>query len=195
MDAHHSPDRRIRTLLSAFMALSPASVGFAPISGPGARVLILGSLPGEESLRRQQYYAHPRNVFWRLMGDLFGAAPALSYAARVDALIANDVAVWDVCAAAHRPGSLDSAIALETVDANDFHAFFARHSKLSRVFFNGAKASALYQAQVLPGLTADLRRIRYQVLLSTSPAHASVGYEKKRRAWEVVRAWPASSAA
>jgi TDG/mug DNA glycosylase family protein len=158
-------------------------------------VLILGSLPGEESLRRQQYYAHPRNVFWRIMGDLFGAAPSLPYAARVDALIANEVAVWDVCAAAHRPGSLDSAIDLGSVDANDFRSFFARHTELRRVCFNGAKAAALYQARVLPALKADQGRIRYHVLPSTSPAHASVRYPEKRAAWELVRARPAASAA
>jgi double-stranded uracil-DNA glycosylase len=158
-------------------------------------VLILGSLPGVESLRRQQYYAHPRNVFWRIMGDLFGAAPALPYAARIDALIANEVAVWDVCAAAHRPGSLDSAIDPESVDANDFRSFFARHTRLGTVCFNGAKAAALYEARVLPALNADLHRIRYKILPSTSAAHASVRYEQKRSAWEIVRAWPASGAA
>jgi double-stranded uracil-DNA glycosylase len=166
----------------------PESVGFPPISGSSARVLILGSLPGVESLRRQQYYAHPRNVFWQIMGDFFGAAPVLPYAARVEALIANDVAVWDVCHAAHRSGSLDSAIELNSVDANDFQAFFARHTRLGLICFNGTKAAALYDARVLPSLNADLRRIRCKVLPSTSPAHASAPYETKRSAWEVVRA-------
>jgi hypoxanthine-DNA glycosylase len=167
--------------------LATASVGFPPISGSSARVLILGSLPGEESLRRQQYYAHPRNAFWPIMGDLFGAAPGLPYADRIEALIANGVAVWDVCAAAHRFGSLDSAINLGSVDANDFQSFFARHTSIRRVCFNGTKASALYGARVLPALSADLKSIRYHVLPSTSPAHASIPYETKRSAWAVAR--------
>jgi TDG/mug DNA glycosylase family protein len=167
--------------------LSPVSVGLPPISGSSARVLILGSLPGEESLRRQQYYAHPRNAFWPIMGELFGAAPRLPYADRVEALVANGVAVWDVCAAAHRSGSLDSAIDLDSVEANDFQSFFARHTSIRLVCFNGTKASALYGTRVMPALSADLKSIRYQVLPSTSPAHASVPYGTKRSTWEFVR--------
>jgi double-stranded uracil-DNA glycosylase len=167
--------------------LSPESVGFPPISGPSARVLILGSLPGAESLRRRQYYAHPRNIFWRIMGEFFGAAPELPYADRVKALIANDVALWDVCAAAHRSGSLDSAIDPKSVEANDFRSFYTRHASLRLVCFNGKKASALYDARVMRGLGADPRAIRYIVLPSTSPAHARVSYAGKKSAWEVVR--------
>jgi TDG/mug DNA glycosylase family protein len=166
--------------------VSPVSVGFPPISGSSARVLILGSLPGEESLRRQQYYAHPRNAFWPIMGDLFGTIPGLAYADRVEALVANGVAVWDVCAAAHRSGSLDSAIDLDSIEANDFQSFFARHPGIRRVCFNGIKASELYRARVMPALCADLKRIRYHLLPSTSPAHASVPYATKRSAWAVV---------
>jgi TDG/mug DNA glycosylase family protein len=189
MDVHRPPDSRGLRLIFSLrsMTMSPVSVGFAPISGSSARVLILGSLPGEESLRRQQYYAHPRNVFWQIMGDLVGAAPELPYAARIEALIANGVAVWDVCAAAYRSGSLDSSIDLKSVNANDFQSFFARHPRLSLVCFNGTKASALYDARVMPSLSADMKRIRYTVLPSTSPAHASVPYESKRSAWEIVR--------
>ena len=162
------------------------SVGFPPIVGPSARVLILGSLPGVVSLKRREYYAQPQNTFWRIMGELFGFSPELPYAARTDALIAHHVAVWDVCASAHRPGSLDSAIALESVQANDFASLYSRQIGIRLICFNGAAASHLYKRRVMPTLRADLREIPSRVLPSTSPAHASVPYKAKRSAWEIV---------
>jgi hypoxanthine-DNA glycosylase len=104
------------------------SEGFAPVSDPSARVLILGSLPGAVSLERQQYYAKPQNVFWKIMGTLVGARPELPYAQRTDALTKAGIALWDVCASAHRIGSLDSAIKHHA--ANDFASFFAKHPKI-----------------------------------------------------------------
>jgi double-stranded uracil-DNA glycosylase len=167
--------------------LPAASVGFAPISSSSARILILGSLPGEVSLRRREYYAQPRNLFWRIMGELLVFSPILPYRARMDALLANEIAVWDVCAAAIRAGSLDSAINLKSVEVNDFAAFYKQHEHLALVCFNGAKAASLYRAKVMPLLRADFRGIQNLTLPSTSPAHASVPYDKKRLAWEVVR--------
>jgi double-stranded uracil-DNA glycosylase len=166
--------------------MSSISYGFPPISSISARVLILGSLPGEVSIRRHEYYAQPRNIFWRIMGELFGIAPDLPYVARVAALIENHVAVWDVCAAAHRPGSLDSSIRTASVEANDFNPFFSEHPRVSLICFNGAKAGALYETRVLPKLGDNLRNLSRQVLPSTSPAHASVPYEAKISAWKVV---------
>jgi TDG/mug DNA glycosylase family protein len=167
--------------------LLPVSVGFAPIAGPSAKVLILGSLPGAISLERRQYYAKPQNTFWRIMGELFGFTPDLPYGARADALIAHDVALWDVCACAYRPGSLDSAIDQKSVQANDFASLYSKHTGIRLICFNGAKAAQLYRMRVLPTLSADLREIPSIVLPSTSPAHARVSYAEKRSAWEIVR--------
>src|SRR5512139_2464129 len=100
------------------------SRGFPPIAAPDARVLILGSLPGQTSLARQQYYAQPHNAFWRVMGELFGAGLDLPYEERGTILIAHRIALWDVCKAASRPGSLDSSIDPRSVIANDFRRFF-----------------------------------------------------------------------
>ena len=83
---------------------------FAPSVYPGAKVLILGSMPGEESLRRQEYYAFPRNAFWRIMGELFGFSRELSYRERLARLGEHGVALWDVLESCRREGSLDTRI-------------------------------------------------------------------------------------
>ncbi|HXQ64414.1 MAG TPA: DNA-deoxyinosine glycosylase [Steroidobacteraceae bacterium] len=172
------------------------SQGFAPIARDDSRVLILGSLPGQESLRRRQYYAQPRNAFWRIMGELVGAGPELSYAARVRRLRARRIAVWDVCAAAFRAGSLDASIVADSVVVNDFAAFFASHRRIGLVCFNGATAQALYRRRVLPGLSACAARLPVAVLPSTSPAHAARSFEAKLAAWRtILRPLPAATAA
>ena len=84
--------------------------GFPPVAATGARVLVLGSLPGAESLRRREYYAQPRNAFWPIFGAIVGAGPALPYSARLARLEAAGIALWDVCASARRDGSLDADI-------------------------------------------------------------------------------------
>jgi double-stranded uracil-DNA glycosylase len=166
----------------------PISAGFAPLASPTARILILGSLPGAESLRRQQYYAKAQNVFWRIMGELFGFAHDLPYADRIDALLAHEVALWDVCAAARRLGSLDAAIDRASVQTNDFGAFLARHPHITLICFNGAKAADLYRRRVRPFLDTDPGNIASLILPSTSPAHAARSYRDKKAAWDIVRA-------
>jgi double-stranded uracil-DNA glycosylase len=161
------------------------SSSFPPLAGRDARVLILGSLPGQESLRRHQYYAQARNAFWPIMGELFGAAPELPYAERRRRLLASRVAVWDVCARAFRAGSLDSSIVASSVVPNDFAAFFAAHREIAQVLFNGAKAAELYRRRVVPALPLSLRALPAAVLPSTSPAHAALDLAAKTRRWTV----------
>ena len=91
---------------------------FPPVVSRNSKVLILGSMPGEVSLKAEQYYAHPRNAFWPIMGELFGAGPSLPYQERLVALDNAGIALWDSLRACTRPGSLDSAIRDE--EANDF---------------------------------------------------------------------------
>ena len=158
--------------------------GFPPIADADATVLILGSMPGEESLRAGQYYAHPRNAFWPIMEDLFGAGPGLDYAGRTAVLRASGVALWDVLASCVRTGSLDSAIAGQSMAVNDFPAFFQAHSGITRVFFNGALAEKCFLKSVRPVL--EPCSLRFQRLPSTSPAHAALSYAQKRAAWRVV---------
>lgn len=159
------------------------SRGFPPIARSDARLLILGSLPGAESLRRRQYYAQPRNHFWRVMGELYGAAPELPYAARARLLKENGIAVWDVCAAAFRVGSLDAAIEPDTIEINDFAGFFARHRRIERVYCNGSTSAGLYRRRVLPTLPEPWASLEPERLPSTSPAHAAMSYEQKLARW------------
>ena len=159
------------------------SRGFAPIAAASARVLILGSLPGQESLRRREYYAQPRNAFWTIMGALYGAGPELGYAERGRRLIEAGLALWDVCAAADRPGSLDASIVAASVRVNDFAGFYRLHPQLVRVCFNGATAAILYRRRVLPGLPAAFAALPLAQLPSTSPAHAALSPRAKLARW------------
>lgn len=164
---------------------SPAmhSRGFPPIARDDARLLILGSLPGAESLRRRQYYAQPRNHFWRIMGEIYGAAPELDYEVRAERLRASGVALWDVCAEAFRVGSLDASIDPGTIEVNDFAGFFERHPRIERVFCNGTTSAELYRRRVLPTLPDRWRALAPVRLPSTSPAHAAMSYEQKLSKW------------
>jgi double-stranded uracil-DNA glycosylase len=162
------------------------SKGFPPIAAPDARVLVLGSLPGQVSLARQEYYAQPQNAFWKIMGALFGAGPDLPYVQRAERLMASGVALWDVCGAARRPGSLDSAIELASVIPNDFASFFEDHARVRAVFTNGATATRLYARLVVPRLPAPCSRLPVHALPSTSPAHASMRFEQKLERWRAV---------
>jgi hypoxanthine-DNA glycosylase len=162
------------------------SVGFPPIADERARILVLGTLPGVKSLEMREYYAQPYNAFWRIMGELFGAAPKLPYSARLERLRAHGLAVWDVLAAGEREGSLDSAIVGKSIVVNDFNAFFARHARIQMICFNGNTAAGLFRRRVLPGLKPKWTAIERHALPSTSPAHASLNFEQKLERWATV---------
>ena len=155
---------------------------FAPVCAPEATVLILGSMPGAASLRAGEYYAHPRNGFWPIMGELCGAGRELPYAERLLKLKAAGVALWDVLQSCEREGSLDTAIDDKTSVANDFEAFFRLLPRVRRVFFNGAKAEQCFRRQVL-GKQAIPEGLVLMRLPSTSPAHAGVSLAGKLEAW------------
>jgi TDG/mug DNA glycosylase family protein len=160
------------------------SQGFAPVATPDARALILGSMPGVASLEATQYYAFERNVFWKIMGELFGADPQLDYPLRLQKLKGNRIALWDVIQNCHRPGSLDSAISEDGLQTNDFNGFFNEHPHISHVFFNGQKAAGLFKKKVLPGLAGQHE---YCVMPSTSPANAATSYAVKLEKWSVLK--------
>jgi double-stranded uracil-DNA glycosylase len=162
------------------------SRGFPPIAAPDARVLVLGSLPGQASLAARQYYAQPRNAFWRIMGELVGAGLDVPYDERVTRLRASGIALWDVCEAAERPGSLDAAIDLQSVVTNDFACFFQQHPRVVHVCANGATAHRLYLRRVRPLLPEPWSTLPLHLLPSSSPAHASLNLAQKLARWRVL---------
>jgi hypoxanthine-DNA glycosylase len=161
---------------------------FPPIADADANILILGSMPGKESLRAGQYYAHHRNAFWAIMGELVGAAPALPYQARTLKLKSAGIALWDVLASCKRHTSMDADIDASSICPNDFESFFSSHPNITQVFFNGSMAQQCFRKHVLPKLETlcSHRQLRYHRLPSTSPAHASMTYRKKLNAWKVI---------
>lgn len=157
-----------------------------PVATPDARLLILGSMPGTRSLELQQYYAHPRNAFWPVLGTLLGFDPAMPYAARLAALTDRRIALWDVLQSCHRPGSLDAAIRVADAVPNDLAAFLAAHRHVERVLFNGSTAARLFERRVSADGVIAGRRLSLVTLPSTSPANAGLGLEAKRAAWRVL---------
>ena len=150
---------------------------FPPIEPRSARILVLGTMPGVASLEAQQYYAHPRNAFWAIMGSTLGFDHACAYPDRVEHLKANHIAVWDVLANCRREGSLDSNIKDE--HPNDFAGFFARHRNIERILLNGGYASKLFRKYVKAPETVEVI-----AMPSTSPANARMRLEQKRELWQ-----------
>jgi hypoxanthine-DNA glycosylase len=149
--------------------------GFAPIGDEATHTLILGSFPGVASLAATQYYAHPRNQFWRLVGAAIGEdLHALAYAERLARLVAHGIGLWDVLAACEREGSLDTAI--RNASPNDFAVFRTRFPKLRTVCFNG-KTSGKFAPVLSAAGYATL------VLPSSSAANAILSFDQKLRIW------------
>jgi hypoxanthine-DNA glycosylase len=156
--------------------------GLAPVMRPDAEWLLLGSFPGVASLKAQQYYGHPRNQFWRLLGDVRGVELAgLPYDARLEALKAQRIALWDVITETERAGSLDSAIRNPAV--SDLRRLLRELPALRVIGFNGGTAGRLGHRQL-----GDLAKVyRVVVLPSSSPAH-TMPYDEKLRAWRALNA-------
>lgn len=148
---------------------------FPPIINNECRILILGSMPGVESLRKNEYYGHPQNQFWRIMFDLSGEKLSDDYETKKQLLLEKNIALWDVISNCVRKGSLDSAIKEDM--PNDFEQLYIEYSNIKHVFFNGAKAYDTYRRKV--GFDDTKTFIR---LSSTSPANA-IKYDKKREDW------------
>jgi len=166
--------RRYNTHMSTL--ISPTLSGLAPVLDAGVRILVLGSFPGAASLKAGQYYAHPRNGFWRLISAVLSEdLAALPYAQRLPRLLAHGVGLWDVLGECEREGSLDSAI--RNPAANDFERLRSLCPLLETVGFNG-QASGKFAPQF------DAAGYRTLVLPSSSPAHMAMTFEQKLGIWK-----------
>lgn len=155
------------------------SCAFAPIVDADTRLLILGSLPGEASLSAAQYYAHPQNGFWRLIGGVLDEnLAALAYETRLDRLKARGVGLWDVIASAERSGSLDAAI--RSPEAADLRGLVESLPMLRAVAFNGGLAARLGRR-----ILTNLEGVALVDLPSSSPAHA-ISLSAKAESWAIL---------
>lgn len=161
--------------------------GFIPIADHLATVLILGTMPGEESLRKNEYYSNSRNAFWKIVASLFEFEHDVSYEEKIAILTKHKIALWDVIQACERQGSLDSAIDNRTIVENDFVSFYRSHPYIRYVFFNGAKAESQYLKNVLPRLSGGEKSIVYSRLPSTSPAMAQLSFDEKLLEWSRIK--------
>jgi TDG/mug DNA glycosylase family protein len=159
---------------------------FPPVADKSATKLILGSMPGKASLAANQYYAHPRNIFWPMMETVMNVRSDLSYATRCKELMQHKVALWDVLMMCTRTGSLDSDIIESSIVPNDFENFLRAHSRIRAILFNGAKAESIYIRHVVPHLSPAFAGIAMRRLPSTSPANASISLVDKVTQWKVV---------
>ena len=156
---------------------------FAPVTRADTRILVLGSLPGIKSLEAGQYYAHPRNLFWRLIGDVIAQnLVPLPYETRLQALLGARVGLWDTVAAATRKGSLDADIRLH--EASDVARLAGTLPDLRAIAFNGAASARIGRKQL-----SDIAKIELIDLPSSSPAYASLPFAAKREAWLRLRAY------
>lgn len=140
-------------------------------------------MPGQKSLDENQYYAHPRNAFWKIITTIYAFNLNLSYKQRCEELTKNKIALWDVMQHCERQGSLDSAIKNDTIIPNDFKSFLAEHPNVKKICFNGKKAESSFRKLVFPTLNS-VDKYRFISLPSTSPAHASMPFEGKLQLWE-----------
>jgi TDG/mug DNA glycosylase family protein len=154
--------------------------GLSPIIYDDSKILILGSLPSEESISKQEYYAKPANRFWRVLSAIFNISVPTSYSGKIDLLKANHIALWDVINHAVREGSLDSAIKNEEV--NDIIYILNKYSSIHTIVFNGAKAYNSFSRHI--GEIRVGREIKIFKLYSTSPANAKFNLDKLIENWK-----------
>ena len=159
--------------------------GFPPIIDETSRVLILGTLPSEESFRRKEYYGHPHNQFWRILAGIYHIPFAETYPDRVALLRQKQLALWDVLQRCERRGSLDRTI--RNAVPNDFRGLFKTYPAFRAIIFNGRKARDLFESQVMKQQALDsIDGIPRLWLPSTSPAAAMLLTEKIKRWSQIV---------
>jgi hypoxanthine-DNA glycosylase len=150
--------------------------GFPPLADTQSKLLILGSMPGEKSLSAREYYAHPRNLFWRFIAGITRQEIPQNYAEKKSLLSAHHIAVWDVCHACIREGSLDTAITDEI--PNQLDQLLDEHPNIKTIAFNGQKSATLFHRYF-----RERSGYTYLTLPSSSPAHASMPLAKKMELW------------
>lgn len=154
-------------------------VAFPPVINKDSRILLLGTMPSEESLRIQQYYGHKSNQFWKILFTLFNKPFSLDYKERVALLIDNGIALWDVLCSCEGTGSADSDIKAE--EANDFIHLFKAYPQINHIFFTSKKAEEFYKKHI--GFSDNKC---YTTLPSPSSANARMNLARKTEEWKII---------
>ncbi len=154
---------------------------FEPIVDENCKIIILGTMPGVQSLMKQEYYANKQNSFWRIIFSLFGEEPASDYNEKKKFILKHHIALWDVLEACDREGSLDSDI--KNPKPNDFVSLFNKYTGIKSVYFNGSPAETLFKRYVKAKI--ERNDLKYHRLPSTSPTY-TVGFAEKFNKWKVV---------
>lgn len=155
-------------------------IAFSPIVTNNSEVLILGTMPGERSIKLQQYYGHAGNHFWKMMFQILNIKFSKDYSDRKKLLIDNNIALWDVLENCEGEGSSDNNIKEEKV--NDFKQFYKQYPKIKKVFFTSLKAEAFYDKYV--GKSADITYLR---LPSPSSANTWKTFDEKLEDWKIIK--------
>jgi len=156
--------------------------GLAPVVNEYSQVLILGTMPSVESLRKQAYYGNDRNLFWKLMAQVTGKEVPLDYEERKEFLLENKIALWDMCHTCLRDGSLDCAISEEI--PNDIPSFVQKHPGIQAIAFNGKESYRLFAKYF-----GSIDGINLYSMSSTSPANAGIAWEVKVGEWGKLRGY------
>ena len=152
-------------------------VSFDPILPANPKIFILGTMPGKESLRKQQYYANNRNSFWKIIYELTETVFSENYAERMDVLKRNHIAVWDICQFGERKTSVASD--LKNEEPNPINEVIEMFPSVKQILFNGKKAEKLYR-----NYFSEIENIQYKTVLSTSPANARFSFREKLNNWK-----------
>ena len=142
------------------------TIGLEPIIDGNSRILILGTLPGDKSLRTKQYYADSSNNFWKILSAIYNEEFDSNYNSRRCFLFSKGIALWDVLKAAERAGSLDSAIKEEI--PNDFLKLFVKYPKIEAIGLNGSEAKRLFRKHCTSSICSEITEKRIKYLPSTS---------------------------
>lgn len=154
---------------------------FEPIVSKDCRILILGTMPGIQSLEKREYYGNERNAFWKIIFSLFQQEISNSYEHKKAFLLQHKIALWDVLKACDREGSSDNNI--KKPIPNDFDGFFEQYPSIRAIYFNGEPAEKFFKKLV--GKKWEDSGMSFHRLPSTSPANA-VKFEQKLQDWKPI---------
>lgn len=154
-------------------------IAFPPIIDNDSLILLLGTMPSEESIRKQEYYGHKSNQFWKILFTLYNKPLAPDYKERVAFLQNKRIALWDVLSSCEGIGSADKDIQNEK--PNDFTALFTKYPKIRHIFFTSLKAKEFYVKYI--GFTDN---IIFHTLPSPSPANARMNFAQKVEGWKII---------